>query len=200
MPIPPSEHRSESGDHPVPERLDGHIVNENSANDSIELHLISGFAQRVDFGVFGTPSLVIDEPEPLGENGGPSPTRVLAAALASCLGASLLFCLRKARIDVLGLHTQASVGLMRNERGRLRIEKIDVQLEPVVPLDQQPRMTRCLEIFEDFCVVTASVRPGITVNVSVNPVAPGESVGDDASEPVSESTMEISDSAPETPA
>ena len=149
-----------------------HIIDENSANDSIQLDLVGEFAQRVDFGVSGAATLVIDEPQPLGANTGPSPTRVLAAAVASCLGASLLFCLKKSHVDVHGLHTQASVKMKRNEHGRLRVESIDVRLEPVVSLDQQPRMARCLEVFEDYCVVTASVRPGIIVNVSVHPVEP----------------------------
>lgn len=149
-----------------------HIVDENSANDTIELDLIKGFAQEVHWGVTGATTMVIDEPEPLGENRGPSPGRVLAAALASCLGASLLFCLKKSRIDVKGLHTTASVALKRNEQGRLRIGTITVRLAPVVPLDQQPRMARCLEVFEDYCIVTASVRPAVTVDVSVVPTAP----------------------------
>lgn len=150
-----------------------HIVDANSANDTIELDLIKGFAQEVNWGVNGASTMVIDEPEPLGENRGPSPGRVLAAALASCLGASLLFCLKKSRIDVQGLHTTASVALTRNDKGRLRVGTITVRLEPIVPLDHQPRMARCLEVFEDFCIVTASVRPAVTVDVSVHPVAPG---------------------------
>lgn len=158
----------------TPTKTPHHIVDENSANDTIELDLIDGFAQEVDWGVVGAPTMVIDEPEPLGTNRGPSPGRVLAAALASCLGASLLFCLRKSRIDVRGLHTTASVALIRNDKGRLRVGTITVKLAPVVALDQQPRMARCLEVFEDFCIVTASVRPSVTVNVSVHPVAPEE--------------------------
>jgi organic hydroperoxide reductase OsmC/OhrA len=149
-----------------------HLVDANSANDTIELDLIKGFAQEVNWGVAGAPTMVIDEPEPLGENLGPSPGRVLAAALASCLGASLLFCLKKSRIDVQALHTTASVALTRNDKGRLRVGTITVRLEPTVPLDQQPRMARCLEVFEDFCIVTASVRPAVTVDVSVHPIAP----------------------------
>ena len=46
---------------------------------------------------------------------------------------------------------------------------MDVRLEPVVPADQQPRMARCLEIFEDFCVVTGSVREGVEVRLEVVP-------------------------------
>ncbi|MEP6766746.1 MAG: OsmC family protein [Gemmatimonadaceae bacterium] len=159
---------------PVPthEPRKTHIIDENSANDEIQIDLIAGYAQQVDFGVAAPNSLIIDEPSPLGDNTGPSPTRVLAAALASCLGASLLFCLKKSRVDVLGMRTNASIKLKRNEQGRLRVDSINVRLAPTVALDQQPNMARCLEVFEDYCIVTASVRPNITVNVSVNPVDP----------------------------
>ena len=36
---------------------------------------------------------------------------------------------------------------------------------------QRSRVERCLELFEDFCVVTQSVRNGIEVDVAVEPVA-----------------------------
>ncbi|MEP6778701.1 MAG: OsmC family protein [Gemmatimonadaceae bacterium] len=157
---------------PVNEPRRNHIVDENSAHDEIQIDLIGGYAQSVDFGVATGNSLVIDEPSPLGDNTGPSPTRVLAAALASCLGASLLFCLKKSRVDVLAMRTNASVKLKRNEKGRLRVDTINVRLAPTIALDQQPKMARCLEVFEDYCVVTASVRPNITVNVSVHPIDP----------------------------
>jgi organic hydroperoxide reductase OsmC/OhrA len=62
--------------------------------------------------------------------------------------------------------------LGRNERGRLRIRSMSVRLEPMIPVEQHGRITRCVEIFEDFCVVTASVRPGIDVQVEVAPTAP----------------------------
>lgn len=158
----------------VTERSDTghHILDVNSLYDTVELDLTGTYAQRVDWGVVGAAPLTIDEPEPLGENSGPSPSRVLSAALASCLGASLLFCLRKSRIAVMGLHATASTEMIRNERGRLRIGTITVRLEPVVPHDQQPQMARCIEVFEDYCIVTASLRPNVTVNVSVHAVSP----------------------------
>lgn len=149
-----------------------HIIDAHSVHDAVELDLTGTYTQRVNWGVAGAAALNIDEPEPLGENSGPSPARVLAAALASCLGASLLFCLRKSHIDVMGLHTTASTELVRNEHGRLRVGTITVRLEPVVMQDQQDRMARCIEVFEDYCIVTASVRPSVTVKVSVHPVSP----------------------------
>ena len=44
-----------------------------------------------------------------------------------------------------------------------------MRLEPVVARADQPRMARCLDVFEDFCIVTGSVRPGVAVHVDVVP-------------------------------
>lgn len=44
-----------------------------------------------------------------------------------------------------------------------------MRIEPVVDEAQHARMRRCLELFEDFCVVTQSVRNGIEVDVTVEP-------------------------------
>jgi hypothetical protein len=67
------------------------------------------------------------------------------------------------------MHTTVSASLERNEDGRLRVHAIAVQIEPVVDEAQHARMRRCLELFEDFCVVTQSVRGGIEVDVTVEP-------------------------------
>ena len=139
---------------------------------SLSLDLELGYLQTVDFELDGVPTLSVDEPPPLGGGDGPNPARLLGAALGSCLGASLLFCLRKARIPVEGMHTAVRGTLERNERGRLRVAAVRVRLEPVVPAAQHERMARCLEVFEDFCVVTASVRPAIDVRVEVIPREP----------------------------
>ena len=48
---------------------------------------------------------------------------------------------------------------------------VRVRLEPVVPAAQHERMARCLEVFEDFCIVTASVRQAVDVRVEVVPRA-----------------------------
>ena len=138
---------------------------------TLTLDTRDGYQQVADFDLPGVAPLVVDEPPPLGAGSGPNPSRLLGTALGSCLGASLLFCLRKARIDVQGLRTTVKGVLGRNERGRLRIRRIAVRLEPVIPAAQHDRIARCIEIFEDFCVVTASVRPTIDVQVEVVPVA-----------------------------
>lgn len=139
---------------------------------ALDVSLEEGFRQTVTFDWPEAAALLVDEPPPLGGAAGPNPARLLGAAVASCLGASLVFCLRKARVEVQGLHTHVEGEVTRNERGRLRVSRLRVRLEPVVAAEEQPRMTRCLEVFEDFCVVTASVRQGIDVEVAVEPRAP----------------------------
>ena len=139
-----------------------------SSTINFSLSLKDNYAFTVDFGGSGIPPITIDETSPLGHDKGPDPSRLLATAIAGCLGASLLFCLRKSRIDVPAMRTDVQVTSGRNERGRLRVQKVGVRLAPTVPADQQERMARCLEVFEDFCVVTAAVRDGITIDVAVD--------------------------------
>jgi uncharacterized OsmC-like protein len=90
---------------------------------------------------------------------------MLSAAIGNCLAASLTLCLRRARIDVQGITADVTTHVGRNERGRLRIGEIDVQLEPFVAAGAN--IDRCEALFEDFCTVTASVRQGIPVHVSL---------------------------------
>jgi len=47
---------------------------------------------------------------------GPNASRLLAAAVANCLTASLLFCLRKARVNVHGMRSEATATVARDGR------------------------------------------------------------------------------------
>jgi uncharacterized OsmC-like protein len=119
--------------------------------------------------------LRVDEAPPLGGGAGPSPTRMLATAVGHCLGASLMFCLRKARIDVDGLEVRVEGRMARTAAGRLRVGGLSVRLAPGIPAAQRQRAARCLEIFQDYCVVTESVRAGLEVDVVVEPAEPAPS-------------------------
>ena len=110
-----------------------------------------------------------DEPPPLGKDAGPNPARVLAVAIANCLSASLVFCLSKKGEKVEGVKAKVHVELTRNEHKRLRIGKVDVKILAPVERDSAALLA-CLDSFEDFCVVTQSVREGLTVNVDVEAV------------------------------
>jgi organic hydroperoxide reductase OsmC/OhrA len=129
--------------------------------------------QAYEFGVafdedYGT-DLAIDEPPPLGAGHGPNASRVLGAAVGHCLAASLLFCLGRARVAVADLGVRVEGTLGRNDAGRLRITGLNVVLSPAVTAADRERIARCLALFEDFCIVTGSVRQGIAVRVEVTP-------------------------------
>lgn len=111
----------------------------------------------------GAPSVVFDEPPPLGGGRAPNAAAVLGAAVGNCLAASLVFCLRKARVEVRGLTANVETKVVKNSKGRLRIGAIDVELIP--EFGGTDPSGRCEAIFEDFCTVTASVRKGIPVSV-----------------------------------
>lgn len=113
------------------------------------------------------PPIVFDEPAPLGEGSGPNAAAVLAAAIGDCLAASFAFCLRKVRLEPVDMTAAVVAHVARNEQGRFRISGIDVELSPEVLEQDRSRMQRCQQLFEDFCIVTESVRRGIPVNVKV---------------------------------
>src|SRR5579864_1128234 len=136
---------------------------------TLDLVLRQGYEADVRFGNGAAPSLTIDEPPPLGTGHGPDPSSVLAAAVAGCLTSSLAFCLRKSRVDLRGITVHVSGVHGRNEKGRLRVTKLDVKIVPTVAAADRERLGRCEELFEDFCVVTDAVRHGIEVDVRVEP-------------------------------
>lgn len=135
---------------------------------SIELEQQEGFEFRVRFDWPGVPELALDEPEPLGKRAGPNAARLVAAAVANCLSASLVFCLRsKFKQDPGPVRAVATGRLERNDRGRFRIGAIDVVISLSEKRGDLPYQERCMEQFEDFCVVTESIRRGIPVSVTV---------------------------------
>jgi uncharacterized OsmC-like protein len=133
----------------------------------VEVEREEGFVFRADFGLDGVGPLVMDEPEPLGAESGPNASKVLAAAVGNCLSASLLFCLRKSRVDVSGMRAAVDGVSARNEGGRWRVRELNVVISPDVAEEDRGKLDRCVELFEDFCIVSQSLREGIPVNVVV---------------------------------
>ena len=134
---------------------------------SLTLTQETDYVFRIEFDDTAIPALHTDEAPPLGGDSGPNPSRLLVAAVANCLGASLLFALRKYKNTPGTIVTRAKARLERNEQQRLRIAHIDVAIElPEVAADYA-QIERLLQQFENFCVVTESVRSGVPVDVSV---------------------------------
>jgi organic hydroperoxide reductase OsmC/OhrA len=128
-----------------------------------------GYAYTVEFDDASLGRIQLDELPPLGEGRGPDPKRMLAAAVGSCLAASLQHCLTKAHAEAEGMTARVEGSLFRNRDGHLRIDELRVVLEPSLAEASRPRFGRCLDLFEDFCTVTESVRKGIDVLVEVRP-------------------------------
>ncbi len=94
--------------------------------------------------------------------------------------------MRKFRQSPARITAEVKGELERNERGRLRIGRLDVAIRLADPAGEIKHFERCLAQFEDFCVVTESVRRGIPVGVRVvdgegrGVFAGGEPRGDEA--------------------
>lgn len=134
---------------------------------TIHLEQLEGYEFKVRFDWEQAPDLTMDEPPPIGRGGGPNAARLLAAAVGNCLSASLLYCLSRLEAPGRSLRTSVSCAMMRNERGRLRVGELKVRITLGEVMAGNGRMRRCLELFEDFCVVTASIREGVQVGVTV---------------------------------
>jgi len=140
-----------------------------SDTESITLTLTqeSDYSFRVTFDDSTLPALLTDESPPLGHDAGPDPTRLLAAAIGNCLCASLLFALRKFKNHPGTIVAHVRADSARNARGRLRVVRIAVELDLPDTAADYAQIERILTQFEDFCIVTESVRAGVPVEVSV---------------------------------
>lgn len=134
---------------------------------SLSLEQVEDFEFRVRFDGTAIADLSTDESAPLGHDAGPNPSRLLLAAVANCLAASLLFALRKFRNTPGPLKAQARAHLARNATGRWRITGMEVDLQLADASAALPNLERALAQFEDFCIVTESVRAGVPVKVQV---------------------------------
>ena len=115
------------------------------------------------------PELLFDEPPEFGgEEKYPDASRVLTAAVASCLSATFTMCLDRARIPVESMETLAKCTITRNEEGYLRITQIDVKLLPIWKLEiSRKKKTRCVGIFKKYCIATNAVTNGVPITVDV---------------------------------
>jgi len=136
-------------------------------NFSIELELLRNYEFKINFDLEGVDNLLVDEQPPTGEGKGPDAVRLVLAAVGTCLSASLSFCLRRSRVEVKGLRTEVGGTIARNEEGRWRIKKIRARVHPQVGEEQRSHLERCVEIFEQYCIATQSIRQGIPVEVEV---------------------------------
>ncbi len=144
------------------------MTKNNSLNTySIIIERIQNYEFRVRFDKDEFPEWIMDEPEPLGQDKGPNATRVLAAAIGNCLSASLMFCLQRSKLTVDSIRAEVSPTVARNKEGRWRVQHLNVKIYITTTEKDSKRFQRCVDIFENYCIVTASVQQGIPVNVEI---------------------------------
>jgi organic hydroperoxide reductase OsmC/OhrA len=138
-------------------------------NDKIHAHIRrkDGYKFEISFDEWDKGTVSMDEPVPLGEGSAPNASMMLSSAVGHCLSASLLFCLSKSRVEAEDIEADVETSLTRNDRGRWRIDGIKVIIKPTVKASDREKLKRCLAMFEDFCIVTASVREGIKVDAEI---------------------------------
>ena len=148
-----------------------------STDSEVLLHLtqVGDYAFRIEFDGTAIAALLGDEPPPLGQGAGPNPSRLLLAAIGNCMGASLVFALRKFKNRPGPLAVRVRATPERNAAGRWRVQRAEVELRLAESAAGHQQLERILEQFEQFCVVTQSVRkfknrPGpLTVRVRATP-------------------------------
>jgi len=140
---------------------------------TIHLEQLDAYQFNVKFDLLQATDILMDEPPPLGGRAGPNASRLLAVAAGNCLSASLLFCLTKTleQVPSHSLKTTVTCRLARTEQKKLRVGGLEVQLTLGDELTQAARLKRCMDLFEDFCVVSASIRQGIPIQVTVQDAA-----------------------------
>jgi uncharacterized OsmC-like protein len=139
----------------------------------VNVKLVTKYQFTAEFpDVASTPTILVDEAPPLGDGRAPNPAALLGAAVGSCMSATLASCLRRAHVEVDALTANVATHVSRNEHGRYRLTGIDVELVPNFPPNGRIALDRCERIFEDYCIVTASVREGIPVTLSLKKPEP----------------------------
>lgn len=139
-------------------------------NEKIHAHVRheDGYRFNITFDELKDVKLVMDEPKPLGKSEGPTAAMMLSSAVGHCLSSSLMFCMERSRTPLKDVETDVETTLARNDKGRWRVEGIKVNMRAIGDEAVREKLARCKSIFEDFCIVTASVREGIRIEVNVD--------------------------------
>lgn len=140
-------------------------------SDSPEIRIVleqeGPYAFKVNFEGADFDALHTDEPAPLGAGSGPNPSALLLTGLANCLSASLLFALRKFKNAPGPIRAEIVAKKERNAEGRWRIPRAEVTIRLSDKADAFEHLGRVVAQFEEFCIVTQSVRAGIDVGVRI---------------------------------
>lgn len=110
-----------------------------------------------------------------GEDKHPTPVDYLLWSLAACQAAVLSQCLSKARVEDFTITVEADIKRAGSEtvpeempsHTQKRVEEIDIDLTLKVPEEVESRASRCLEVYDQGCIVGQSLLAGIEYEPSV---------------------------------
>lgn len=136
----------------------------------VGLKLEEEMTYRCDLGKIRMEDLFIDETHnKYSEKIGPNPTSLLALSVLSCLAASFTFCLKKRGFTLEDLTGKAEVVIRRNENGFWRVKAIDISITPKIDdPNVLKRADKCMKFFEQYCIISESLRDGMEVNVKID--------------------------------
>ncbi|NIE55459.1 MULTISPECIES: OsmC family protein [unclassified Burkholderia] len=139
----------------------------SEAHVSVDVAQQARFCFEVVFAGTTLAPVLTDEPPPHGGGRGPNPIRLLAAAVATCLAASLQFALEKQHVDPQPIAAHIDVDMVQNEAGRVRVGAMSVRLSIGKTWADLAVATRVLDQFDAYCVLTESLREGIPVAIDL---------------------------------
>jgi uncharacterized OsmC-like protein len=142
----------------------------NERTTKVKVKLERDMIFKCDLGELKLGDCIIDETNKTGsEMLGPNAAQLLTMAVLGCLTSSYVFCFSKRDFTVKDLEAEAIITIFRNEKGFVRVKKIDVTIIPKIDTPvMRKRAVQCQKMFEQYCTVTASIREGIDVNVKID--------------------------------
>ena len=142
-------------------------------SDEIKTHLKLNWEKdlifKLDMGKVKTGNFLIDDTNKGADKIGPNPSRLLASAVMGCMCASLLFCIGKKNLSFDDFEAEAEITTFKNEKNFWRVKEINIKMIPKTNDEAViKRLKQCEKMFEEYCVITQSVREGITINLDLD--------------------------------
>lgn len=141
----------------------------NELKSKVGLKLEEQMLFKCDLGQIKMHNLYIDErKKKRNDKIGPSPVKLLALSVLSCLLASFEFCLEKKNLELSDLEGKAEIIIARDKKNFWRVKKIDIDILPKIDNpEMRKRVDQCKRLFEQYCIISESLRKGIEINVNL---------------------------------
>ena len=142
----------------------------NESKSEVGIKLEEEMIFKCDLGQIQMNDLFIDEQHKKSiDKIGPNPSKLLGLSVLGCLAASFAFCLQKKNYTLSDLDGKAEIISKRNEKGFWRLKKINIKLNPKIDNpEMRKRADQCMKFFEQYCIISESVRNGIDLDVKID--------------------------------